>query len=80
MKGKTKKILYTIDMHARKSCYHLKGFKWGKAECKFCKKFRMPGKICDEIAKRPRFLPLSEPIDTKIWEKNRDALKYKSFN
>ena len=40
----------------------------------------MPQKIWDEISKRPRFLPLLEPINIESWEKNQDSMKYKSFH
>ena len=55
-------------------------FKYGKAECTVCKPIRMPKKICDKISKRPRLLPLPEPINIESWGENKDLMKYKSYN
>ena len=78
--GKTEKLSHFIDTHAKKIHYYLDSFKCGKIECTFCKPIRMPKPIWDDISKRPRFLPLLEPINIESWEKDKNLMKYKSFN
>ena len=80
MESKTIKLFHFIDTHARKIHCHLEIFKCGKIEYTFCKPIMMPKLVWGEISKRPRFLPLPEPINIESWEENKDSLKHKSFN
>ena len=54
IEGKTRKLFHSIDIYAKKSCYHSEIFKYGKIECKFCKPIRMPKSILDRISQKTK--------------------------